>query len=75
MVIIVLSQVLNNNLVPDCIGNNRRGSKFLGGGGGGACPQIPLINMQTYMCMSTLSHAPLSFCYHPFFPPSTQNPV
>ena len=28
MVIIVLSQVLNNNLVPDCIRSNLRGSKF-----------------------------------------------
>ena len=72
MVIIVLSQVFNNNLVPDCIRNNWRGSKFLGGG---ACPQTPLINMQTYVCMSTLSHALLSSCSHPFIPPSTQNPV
>ena len=30
MVIIVLSQVLNNNLVTDCVRNNLRGSKFLG---------------------------------------------
>ena len=28
MVIIVLSQVLNNNLVPDCVRSNLRGSKF-----------------------------------------------
>ena len=28
MVIIVLSQVLNNNLVPDCIRSHLRGSKF-----------------------------------------------
>ena len=38
MVIIVLSQVLNNNLVPDFIRSNLRGYKFkifLGGGGGG----------------------------------------
>ena len=34
MVIIVLSQVLNNNLVSDCIRSNLRGSKFKIGGGG-----------------------------------------
>ena len=36
--VIVLSQVLNSNLVPNCIRSNLRGSKFkifLGGGGGG----------------------------------------
>ena len=46
MVIIVLSQVLNNNLVPDC---NLRESKFkiLPGG---ACPQTPLglVGMHAY---------------------------
>ena len=31
MDIIVLSQVLDNNLVPDCVRSNLRGSKFLGG--------------------------------------------
>ena len=38
MVIIVLSQLLNNNLVPDCIRSNLRGSKFLGWGGGNMPP-------------------------------------
>ena len=35
--VIVLSQVLNSNLVPNCIRSKLRGSKFkiLGGGGGG----------------------------------------
>ena len=28
MVINVLSRALNNNLVPDCVGSNLRGSKF-----------------------------------------------
>ena len=65
-VIIVLSQVLHNNLVPDCVRSNLRGSKFKGwgggGGGGGACPQTP-----------PSEHSRLS-CYHPV-PPPTQNHV
>ena len=60
MVAIVLSQVLNNNLVPDC---NLRGSKFkifLGG--------IPPDPPSRHVCVSGLSHATISSCYHPVFP-------
>ena len=60
MVAIVLSQVLNNNLVPDC---NLRGSKFkifLG--------DMPPDPPSGHVCMSGLSHATISSCYHPVFP-------
>ena len=69
MVICVLSQVLNNNLVPDYVRSNLRGSKFKNFPGG-ACPQTPLVHVgkQAY-----------ARYYHPattmFFPPPTQNPV
>ena len=45
MVIIVLSQVLSNNLVPDC---NLRGSKFK------ACPQTPLVGTRYYHPATTM---------------------
>ena len=54
MVIVVLSQVLSNNLIPDYVRSNLRGSKFKiflgGGGGGGACPQTPLVGTHAYAC-------------------------
>jgi len=59
MVIIVLSQVLSNNLVPDC---NLRGSFF-----GRACPQIPLVG--THLRVHERAFAALSSCYHPIPPP------
>ena len=61
MVIIVLSQVLNNNLVPDCVRSNLRGSKFKTFPGG-ACPQTPLVGTQAF-------HTLLSPCYHAVPPP------
>ena len=39
--VIVLSQVLNNNLVPDCVRSNLRGSKFKIFPGGGHAPRPP----------------------------------
>ena len=59
---LLFSQVLNNNLVPDCVTSNLRGSKFQifwggGGGGGGVSLQTPLVGMHTYACVSVLSHA------------------
>ena len=73
---IVLSQVLSNRLVPDCVGSNLRGSKFkifLGG----ACPQTPLVGTHTYACVSVLFRATIILlppCF-PTPPPPTQNPV
>ena len=62
--VIVLSQVLNSNLVPNCIRSNLRGSKFKIFLGGGAtiillpsCPpppiQNPVWNLATYHDLST----------------------
>ena len=48
IVTIVLSQVLNNNLVPDCVRSNLN-SKFSGGA------QIPLVGTHAYTCVSVLS--------------------
>ena len=48
MVIIVLSLVLNNNLVPDFVRSNLRGSKFNIFLEGGACPQTPLVGTHAY---------------------------
>ena len=45
MAINVLSQVLSNNLVPDC---NLRGSKFK------ACPQTPLVGTRYYHPATTM---------------------
>ena len=57
----VLSQVLNNNLVSDCIRSNLRGSKFkIFLGGGGACPQTPLVGMHAHTCMRAFMRY-----YHP----------
>ena len=74
MVINVLSQVLSNNLVPDC---NPRGSKFkifLWGRGLGACPQTPLVGTHTHACVSVCEHAFARY-YHPattMFPPPSK---
>ena len=64
MVIMVLSQVLNNNLVPDCVRSNLKRSKFkiFSGEGGGACPQTPLVGMHMFCAL-------LSPCHHPASPP------
>ena len=85
MVIIVLSLVLNNNLVPDFVRSNLRGSKFnIFLEGGGACPQTPLVGTHAYMCVSMLSHAYtcVSMLSHTTiillpscFSPPTQNPA
>ena len=67
---IVLSQVLSNNLVPDCVGSNPRGSKFkifLGG----ACPQTPLVGTHTYACVSVLLRATI-ILLPPCFPTPPQ---
>ena len=49
MLIIVLSHVLNNNLVPDCVRSNLRGFKFkIFRGGGGDIPPDPL---SRYACL------------------------
>ena len=74
MVIFVLSQVLNNNLVPDCVRSNLRGSKFkifLGG----ACPKTPLVGMHTYAGMSMFLHTTIILLHTILFPPPTQNPL
>ena len=63
MVIIVLSQVLNNNLVPDCVRSNLRGSKIQNFPGGHA-PRPPLVGTHACACVSVLSHT----CYHPVPP-------
>ena len=68
MVTIVLSQVLNNNLVPDCVSSNLRGSKFNIFVGG--MPPDP-----------TKRHARYYHPATPYFtilfppPPPTQNPA
>ena len=63
---IALSQVLNNNLVPDCVRSNLRGPKIQffsggggegGGGGGGGMPPDPLVGAHAYACVSMLSHS------------------
>ena len=64
MVIIVLSQVLNNNLVPDFVRSNLNSKFSWGGGGGGSMPPDPPSRHTRY--------------YHPatiLFPLPTQNPV
>ena len=64
MVIIVLSLVLNNSLVPDCVRSNLRGSKIQNFSRG-ACPQTPLVGTHTYACY-----------YHPatiLFPPNSKS--
>ena len=70
MVINVLLQVLNNNLVPDCIRSNLRDLNFPGG----ACPQTPLVGTYTYTCVSVLSHTTI-ILLPPRSPPPAQNPV
>ena len=74
MVIIVLSQVLNKNLVPDC---NLRGSKIQNFFLGGACPSLdPLVGMHAYTCVSVLSHATVTILFPPPPPPpQLKNPV
>ena len=67
IVIIVLSQVLNNHLVPDCVRSNLRGSKFkffLGG-----MPLDPP-SRHTNLCVCERAFATLlSSCYLPVPPP------
>ena len=72
MVIIVLSQVLNNNLVPDCIKNNRRGSKFLGRS---MSPDPPNKHADLRLHEHTFSCTTIILLPSFFFPPLTQNPV
>jgi len=72
MVVIVLSQVLNNNLVPDCVRSNLRGSKIQNFSRG-ACPQTPLVGTHPYVCVSVLSRATITLLSSCF--PPTQNPV
>ena len=71
MVIIVLSQVLNNNLVPDCIRSYLRGSKILNFSGG-ACPQTPLIGTHAYACVSVLLRATITMLPSCIPPPPPQ---
>ena len=68
LVITVLSQVLNNNLVPDCVISNLRGStiKICSGG---ACPQTPLVGTHAYTCVSVLSHTTIIMLLLCFPPP------
>ena len=64
MVIIVLSQVLNNNLVPDCVRSNLRGSKFRRGG---MSPDAPSRHSSWHVHEHAFAHN-----YHPdtiLFPP------
>ena len=56
MVINILSQVLNNNLVPVCVRSNLRGSKFKFSWGS-MPPDPPSRHTHTYTCVSMLSHA------------------
>ena len=48
MVIIALSQVLNNNLVPDFVRSNLRGSKFKIFLGGVGMPQTLLVGTHAF---------------------------
>jgi len=59
MVIIVLSQVLKNNLVPDY---NLRDQNLSGGRGG--MPPDPLVGTHTYACERAFA-----CCYHPAINP------
>ena len=66
MVIIVLSQVLNNNLVPDCVRSNLRGSKFKIFLGGHA-PRPP--SRHTHLCVCEHAFTTLLSSYnHPVSP-------
>ena len=63
MVINVLSQVLNNNLVPDCVRSNLRGSKFkifLGG----TCHHTPLVG--THLHVRSPPPPKSKFCMKPW---------
>ena len=75
MVINALSQVLNNNLVPDCVRSNLRGSKFLWE----HAPHTPLVGTHAYVCVEVLSHTTIILlppCFPPPPPPpQTENPV
>ena len=47
MITIVLSQVLNSSLVPDCVRSNLRGFKFKKFSWGEGMPPVPLVGMYT----------------------------
>ena len=67
----VLSQVLNNNLVPDCVRSNVRGSKFKIFLGKRSMPPDPLSrHTRLHVRERAFTHR-----YHHVFPPPTQNPV
>ena len=69
MVIIVLSQVLNNTLVPDCVRSNLRGSKFRRGG---MPPDAPSRHSSLHVHEHAFAHY-----YHPakiLFPPPPPTP-
>ena len=69
MVINALSQVLNNNLVPDCVRSNLRGSKFLWE----HAPHTPLVGTHAYVCVEVLSHTTI-ILLPPCFPPPPPPP-
>ena len=78
MVIIVLSQILNNNLVSDCVRSNLRGSKFKIFLGKHDPRPLPSRHTHTYVCVSVLLRATiilLPSCFPPPPPLPTQNPV
>ena len=72
MVIIVLSQVLNNNFVSDCVRSNLRGSKF----SWGSMPSDPP-SRHTHLCVHECAFAhyyyPATILFPPF--PPTHHPV
>ena len=71
MVTIVLSQVLNNNLVPDCVSSNLRGSKF-NIFVGGMPPDPP--KRHARLRMRTLLSSRYTILYHPVpLPPNSKS--